>query len=281
VALTIAGTISVMATSGYSPRSAPTAAFLPAIMLLCMPYVWGWILAPNKELLVGAAVVTIMHLLERKKMGWALFVALLAASIKVQFLYALLLYICTVRLPYRKTACLIGISLTLPIVLLFYKGLTAQQFLENVNGVDTVRTAWLFSALDNIAAYPLGFVIVGPIRFAANCFGGLNPARLLQSTSVGGALAPATSMVLGLLCAAFLVFKWRAMLNALMSRHTPAWHFCYSFAVVSCLVPYLQPRYFWWLIPMIVVGLILPDSRTPVLAGSGSNHAPEASSRVS
>lgn len=256
VSIGLSHCMSVLADAGCTISSRRLSLLLPTLVILCMPYVWGWVLVPNKELIVGAAVASIMHLINRKQMAFALVIAILAASVKVQFLYATLLYLFTVWLPYRKTLCLAGIGLVLPVVLMFYDGLTVAQFVENVEGVDVVRTAWFFSILDQIAAYPLGFMVVAPVRLLVNCIGGLNPLRLIDAPTLGDRLAPATSMILGILCLAFLVLRWRVALAALMRRATPAWHFFYSFLVVSCLVPYLQPRYFWWLIPMIVVALV-------------------------
>ena len=269
----ISGSISLLTGRGYFIRHQWLSLLLPLVILMCMPYVWGWVLAPNKELLVGAAVIGIMQLLEKRRLVFAIALAVLAAMTKVQILYAMALYLCTVAMPYRKTLCFVGLSLVLPIALQLNPDLTTEQLVETVSDVDVVRTAWFFEALDKICAQPLGFLVVAPIRFFVNCISGLYPLRLLGSASIGAALGPATSLLLGLLCVLFLVLRSRVLLAGLSGRGSHAWHFFYCYILVSCIVPFLQPRYYWWLIPVLVTAL----ATLPQYA-SGRKEAPELSS---
>lgn len=261
MAAAIGGSISLLTRQGYVIGGRWLPLLLPLAILICMPYTWGWVLGPNKEIIVGAAVVGIMLLLEEQRSAAATGLALLAALTKIQFLFAMALYLCTVRMRYRKAICLISLSLVLPVALRLNPNLTVENLVAAVSGADVIRTAWFFEILDKICAQPLGFVIVAPVRFVANCLGGLYPQRLLTSPDFGTTLGPATSLILGLLCMLFLILRSRTALAALSQRGSRSWHFFYCYILVSCIVPFLQPRYFWWLIPLMVTALLASPRR--------------------
>lgn len=212
-------------------------------------------LAPNKELPTAALLVLILRQVQRGRTGRVLALSILGAFFKFQLLIAALLYALGRRLRYRRSLMLIGLALSLPFLLPLVDGLSITFFLENQE--NEINSSALVSALDKINSWPFGFVVVAPIRIAANIFAGLIPIRVFSYSQPADLLASLTSFtlgVLGLLC----------LLKALADREirrqirstTNGGYFLFCVALAFSLVPFLQPRYYWWAIPLMISYLL-------------------------
>lgn len=225
--------------------------WLPILILICSPFVWGWLLGPNKELLVGAAITAMAILAERKRYLLFICIAAVFALAKIQLLLAAVLFMVFRRIPHRELSALIFLSLLLPVVLTYYPGLDMEQFVGKVG--DEIKSAQIMTWLEKITSYPFGFIITAPIRFLLNILGGLNPDRIIEAYKIGDQILPGVnSLIFGFLFLLLFIFNRIPDAIACYRRHHDAGFLFYIFSLILLMVPFLQPRYYWWLTPYLV-----------------------------
>jgi hypothetical protein len=237
----------------------PYRSLAPMLSVVAAPFLLGWMLAPNKELPTGAMLVLILRQAQRGHTGRVLAFSIFAALFKFQILVAALIYVLGLRLRYRRSLALIGISLVLPVLLPLVDALSMNTFLDVQD--NQINSAAFFTTLDQINSLPFGFVLVAPIRLAANIFDGLIPIRLLTYTQPFDLVATSTSFALGslgLLC--LLKATNEGEFRRQMHRTTNDKYFLFCIALAFNLVPYLQVRYYWWAIPLMICYLLSKPS---------------------
>jgi hypothetical protein len=225
------------------------------------PFLFGWMLAPNKELPTAAALILILRQIQNDRTGRVFVLSIFTALFKYQILIAALLYVFGRRLRHRRTLTLVGVSLVLPFLLPLIDALSITNFLENQE--NQVNSGAIFAALDQINAWPFGFVLVAPLRIAANIFAGLIPLRVFAYSEAADLLASLTSFTLGSLAILCLLKALTGRTLQRQLRNTSnCGYFLFCVALAFSLVPFLQVRYYWWAIPLMV-GYLLRETLIP------------------
>ncbi len=241
------------------------------LVVISWPYLLSWSLAPNKEMLMAAFAILILKSLYFGNVRMALFFAFLGGLFKIQILAAFLMFLAVYRLRCRKTALILALCCLVPFAIHLHPGLTIHNFVENQ--VNEIRTAAFFETLDRILAFPFGYLVVAPIRLFANLLAGGYPNRIISSTEIGGALAPVTSFVLAIVSLAFFL---KTFINGDLKRYFASqsdWSlYLLCLLSVQLMVPYLQPRYFWWGMPLMIVYLFARKKIPPKHVQIGKIH---------
>jgi len=241
----------------------PFRSVAPLLSLVASPFLFGWVLAPNKELPTAALLVIIFRQAQRGHTGRILLLSIFATLFKVQVLVAALIYALGKNLRFRRSLALIGLSLVIPILMPLVGGLSIEHFLEIQE--NEINSGALFTALDKINATPFGYVVVAPIRLVANVFAGLIPFRVFSYTETADLLASLTSFTLGclgLICLVKAITEGEIRRN--MRRSSDCAYFLVCVALAFGLVPFLQVRYYWWAIPLMIAYLLrAPRSPQP------------------
>lgn len=250
------------------------AGFYPILLFLASPFLFAWSLVPNKELLVTVGILGIMRALAARRLAVALLLTVVFGLVKVQFFFVAALFLGFRHFKRRKTVTLVCISLIYPILHGVMPGLQMAYFLD-VNG-NEIRSAEIFLEIDRLSSYPFGYIAIFFFRLVLNLLGGLNPNRLLEYDFGLDIIAPATSFVLGLLVVAciFSAIRRRQVRQIWESDSEQSFYLFCTLAVYLTL-PFMQPRYYWWLIP-ILLSYLVQGSR----AGTRASHAiPECSAK--
>lgn len=225
--------------------------WLPVAIICCSPYIWGWVLGPNKELLVGCGIMVMAFFAERKKYILLLFCALIFGLFKIQLILALALFFVFRRIPYKEFLSLAFLSLLMPLAMLNYPGLNMSEFVAN--SADNIKSADIMQRLEELSTLPLGMILVSPIRLVINLFAGLSIGRIIDGYTAGTPILPGVnSFIFGLLVFFIVITnKLRHVISA-YRKYRSAGFLIYSFALTLTIVPFLQPRYFWWLTPYLI-----------------------------
>lgn len=236
----------------------------PILLFLCSPFLFAWILVPNKELLVTAGILGVIHAIAARRMLLLVVFTLAVGLIKVQIIFATVLYLLSRKFHLRKTMALVGISLIYPLLYNAVPGLQMSHFLD-VNP-NEIRTAPIMLAIDSLSSYPFGYIAIFLVRLVLNLLGGLNAIRIIESDFGMSGLAPLTSFILGLLVIMSLLFmiKRRDVRNILNSNSDTS-YYLFCLLVVHLVLPFMQPRYYWWTIP-ILLSYIMYGNRPRVSA---------------
>jgi len=181
----------------------PSRSVAALMSLAASPFLFGWMLAPNKELPTAALLIVILRQAQRGHTGRVLAISILAALFKLQVLLAALIYTLGLKLRYRRSLTLFGLSLLIPILMPLVDGLSITTFLESQE--NEINSGAFFAALDQINSWPLGYVVVAPVRIAASIFAGLIPLRVFSYTQPADLLASLTSFALGSLAVLCLI----------------------------------------------------------------------------
>lgn len=219
------------------------------ITLLTQPYIFSYLLVPNKDLIAFYFLAEISFRLHKKDNVGAGFFASIAMLFKLQFAAAFFFYFVFKRFKGNLVLLLFVLSMVYPIYTKLGLSADLEEFFSQAPEV--VSSAQLMTVLESIAVYPLGMMIVGPIRFLLNVFAGLTFARFSVATSFIDYVSAITGITLGLVVLAYLVRfagnHWK-IYHQLGEKY--AFVICYAFAMT--MVPFLQTRYYWLLIPFVV-----------------------------
>lgn len=221
------------------------------IFMAFSPFLIGWVIVPNKELLVATAMLGALRAIELDKKLQLFLLCAAAGFIKVQFVITLIIFFIGKSTKLRKFYLLLGISIFYPVLYRLFPGLQMDHFVY-VNS-NEIRTANIFLGIDSWSQYPLGYMLIFPLRLLLNTFGGLFPARLIESGFSLSAIAPLTSLFLGIILlvafgCAIIRNDWRLFLYSKSDKSL----FLFSYLAVNLSLPFLQPRYYWWLVPILL-----------------------------
>jgi hypothetical protein len=246
----------------------PFRSLAPPLSAVALPFLFGWLLAPNKELPTAAAMMLILRQAQLGHTGRVIAFSIFSALFKFQIFIAALLYLLGMKLRYRRSLALIGLSLFLPVVLPFLDWLSMANFLEAQD--NQVNTAAFFTMLDQINSWPFGYVVVAPIRFAANLFVGLLPYRVAVYSQPADLFVSLTSIPMAYLAVLCLL---KAISEGEIQRQirstSRCGYFLFCTILAFSLVPFLQPRYYWWATPLLI-GYLLKGHRISTSPPAGA-----------
>lgn len=222
-------------------------------IIVSSPFLIGWILVPNKEVPATALIVLMLRATDLARWRTFLILAAMIAPIRIQVFFGALLFFSLVRFRWRWQICFAIIVAGAPFLANKHSGLSYLSFLENTT--EEIRSAQLFTHLNEINSYPLGFILVGPLRLIINCFVGIYPIRVIHSVNTSELIASLTSFWLAVVMAV-------VSLKIIFNRRLRIWSEDQIFLIaclllVLALIPFLQPRYYWWLIPVCIGGMAL------------------------
>ncbi len=227
------------------------------LLALSSPYLLAWILVPNKEIIYSVGVLAAINFIIKKERKKIFSTAFIVGLFKIQFLLSYLMYYTFKWIRRRIFLTLIAISLIYPVAVGVLPGLSMSIFLEGQE--NEINTAATFLMLESIGTTYFGFFIAGPAKLAINMLAGIDPSRALDSPTFLASVAPLTSFAMSILCiisGLFFLKRKKSFSEMKEACRSDAAFFIYCLIIINVLVPFLQPRYYWWTIPLLLTYIL-------------------------
>lgn len=220
---------------------------LPQLFLICsLPSL-------NKEV-ISYLAINLLALGYIKKSIWLLILTgIFTGLVKVQFfLFALMLLASLAGVGFWVQLATAAAAMTILYDRLPIFDLT--QFYQSYEA--NVRSEALTLTLDQILKYPMGFVLVMPIRTLLNLLAGFSPERIAAMNSTWIAFSYQVNAV-------FLAIVSFALMGKLATKRllpsVPLAEFFFLYCIMLASLPYLQTRYFLPMLPIMLVAIYSPS----------------------
>lgn len=188
--------------------------------------------------------------LENRRLSLVL-IGIVFGLLKVQF-FLVSLVLLAVLSGMRIKVILLAASLFLPLIYLYIDPsfLDAAGYYERYGYV--IRTQNVSIILNEIASYPLGYFIVMPLRLAINMLSGFSPFRLFSLETVMDFAYQINALILAM---SVLLLAWRVFVKKYILSNVLV-SYMMSYAIVICILPFMQTRYFLPLFPILVIMIL-------------------------
>lgn len=222
-------------------------------LLFCMQtFLIVSLVSLNKEVFSYLFLVSLLYFYIENNRAWLLLAALFAGFLKVQFFLLGLMLIAMV-MNIKVRTILIVVSLILPIIFVAFDPsvLDARQYYARYGY--QIRTEDIAVILNDMAAYPFGYIVVMPLRLLINALSGLSPFRLIAADDVQSIAYQANAVIFSI----FSIFLlWKVMREKKYACRYLGFILAYS--IIISLLPFFQLRYFLPLFPVIIMTLLMP-----------------------
>lgn len=219
------------------------------IFICTQLYLFPYVLVPNKDIPLLLVVSLSVYFLGKNKALIAGLFILFGAALKFQLALAFV-FLLAQRKKWRLF--LVGmfvLALIYPLLMSLGFIIGMVDFLDIASG--NVATANLMLLLEKIASYPLGFLVVSPIRIGLNIIAGLFTLPKMFSSdfiSFASSLTNAFLALLSIKIIYYLIKKPSFVINHIFNNYG----FLVAYVVVLSLIPFMQTRYYWFLIPFFI-----------------------------
>jgi hypothetical protein len=224
--------------------------------LILNPYLIGGIISPNKEVIVLFSIIALYYYINQRQYAYFILVGFISGAFKVQILIATIVFLIFKHAPRNFGIVALVYSLSAPFIYKIYPSLSIETFIANAP--EEIRSAQIMSYIEQISNIPLGLTLAAPVRLLLNLFAGLKAGWIFGDLPIGMLLPGITSAILSILSVAVIfTHRGRRNIHFLTNEESDGLFFLWCFLWTSSLIPFLQPRYYWWLIPFFIVFLII------------------------
>jgi len=222
------------------------------LYVISQPYILSFIFVLNKEI-IALAVVPYVILAATEERWRRLFgISILSGVTKIQFVLAYLLSF-FIGISNKKViaAAIFVFGLVYPLFADFGVSVDLQEFIGNAP--EEIRSAALMIQLDELTKIPFMILLVSPIRILLNILAGANPARVFFWETPLIALQSVSTLILFLAVSSLIILNSKNLMLVIKHLYSSRFLMIGCYVLVLSFIPFLQSRYYWFLIPCIPI----------------------------
>jgi hypothetical protein len=242
-------------------------------LLFILPYMIGL----SKEMISMWIIARYMVVLIKRRYVSFLALCILAFIVRQQYAVIGILFVLFSRMKIRPAFVLIGSALLYPLMPESFYGLQ-PDFLDRGG----ISSAELMVSLHRVASVPGGYLLVLPVRLALNLAQPVWPENILRSVLAlgNGRYEAAWSLLLyhlsGLAAIACVVWASHAVWVRKKAISHDIASLIWAYVLVLGAVAYLHPRYFFPLVPIVILAAYTARKKSTVEGPLSENPQPAA-----
>ena len=226
------------------------------LLFIFQTWLFTSLISLNKEV-ISYLVVALLFLLFLRGAALLLILAgIIGGLIKIQFLVFSLMLVAVLKGVSAKKQLLAVAALLTVIYNLYDFNMFNADYYYGRFGYP-IRTAEIAANLNKIVALPFGFIVVFPVRFLINIFSSFSPFRILSISSWQELFYQFNALIFSISIVVWLV---RIFLRKNSANNSVS-QFIFLYSMLVCLLPFFQLRYFFPILPIVLLALMTPKGR--------------------